>query len=250
MRALWKLTVVQAKLYLREPIGAFFTLLFAPLVLILFGFIYGNDPQTAFGGLGSMDVSVPAYTGMIIGTVGLMSVPISTAARREAGVLRRFRATPLRPLTYLITDVLISFLMTLLGILLLFVVGKVAYDVRFEGRLLSVLAGVCLGASAFFSLGYVIAGLAPSARVAQVVGMVVFYPMMFLSGASIPLELMPETVRNVSRFLPLTHVVTLLKGLWFGEAWGEHLTELAVLVGVLLVCGAVAARTFRWEPGR
>ena len=248
MRALWKLTVVQFKLYLREPIGAFFTLLFAPLVLVLFGFMYGNEPQTMFGGLGSMDVSVPAYTGMIIGTVGLMSVPISTAARREAGVLRRFRATPLRPLIYLITDVLVSLVMTLLGILLLFLVGKLAYGVRFEGHLLSVLTGVCLGAFAFFALGYVIAAVAPSARVAQVVGMVVFYPMMFLSGASIPLELMPETVRNVSRFLPLTHVVALLKGLWFGEAWGEHLTEVAVLVSVLLVGGVVAARTFRWEP--
>ena len=247
VRALWKLTLVQAKLYLREPLGVFFTLLFAPLVLVLFGFMYGNDPQPMFGGLGSMDVSVPAYTGMIIGTVGLMSVPISTAARREAGVLRRFRVTPLRPLIYLVTDVLVYFAMTLLGILLLFVVGKIAYNVRFEGSLLSVIVGIGLGMSAFLTLGYILAGLAPSARVAQVVGMVLFYPMMFLSGSSIPLELMPEGVQKVSRFLPLTHVVTLLKGLWFGEGWGEHLTEVAVLVGVLVVGGIVAARTFRWE---
>ena len=247
VRALWKLTLVQAKLYLREPLGVFFTLLFAPLVLVLFGFMYGNDPQPMFGGLGSMDVSVPAYTGMIIGTVGLMSVPISTAARREAGVLRRFRVTPLRPLIYLVTDVLVYFAMTLLGILLLFVVGKIAYNVRFEGSLLSVIVGIGLGMSAFLTLGYILAGLAPSARVAQVIGMVLIYPMMFLSGSAIPLELMPEGVRNVSRFLPLTHVVTLLRGLWFGEGWGEHLTEVAVLVGVLAVGGIVAARTFRWE---
>ena len=192
-----------------------------------------------------------AYTicpaGMIVGTVGLMSVPISTAARRETGVLRRFRVTPLRPLVYLVTDILVYFAMTLLGILLLFVVGKIAYGVRFEGNLLSVLVGIGLGLSAFLALGYILAGLAPSARVAQVVGMVLFYPMMFLSGSSIPLELMPEGVRNVSRFLPLTHVVTLLRGLWFGEGWGEHLPEIAILVGVLAVGGIVASRTFRWE---
>ena len=247
MRALWKLTLVQAKLYLREPIGVFFTLLFAPLMLILFGFIYGNDPVPMFGGRGSMDVSVPGYVGMIIGTVGLMSVPIGTAARREAGVLRRFRATPLRPLTYLITDVLVYFAMTLLGILLLFLVGKIAYDVRVEGDLLSVVAGICLGTFAFLALGYVLAGLAPTARVAQVVGMVIFYPMMFLSGSAIPLEVMPEAVRSVSRFLPLTHVVTLLKGLWFAEGWREHLTEVAVLVGVLVAGIIASAKTFRWE---
>nr|HID12199.1 ABC transporter permease [Anaerolineae bacterium] len=247
MRALWKLTFTQAKLYLREPLGAFFTLFFAPLMLILFGFIWGNDPDPYFGGRGTIDVSVPAYMGLIIATVGLMSVPIATSAQRESGVLRRYRATPLRPATYLVADVLVYFVMTILGILLLILVGKIGYDVRFEGSLISVMAGLCLGASAFFGLGYVLAGLAPTARVAQVVGMVVFYPMIFLSGATIPLEVMPETVRNVARFIPLTHVVTLLKGLWFGEPWGEHLTEVTVLVGMLVAGVVVAARTFRWE---
>ena len=247
MRALWKLTLIQAKLYLREPIGAFFTLLFAPLMLILFGFIYGNDPMPMLGGRGSMDVSVPAYTGMIIGSVGLMSVPIGTAARRETGVLRRFRATPLRPIVYLIADVLVYFVMTLLGILLLFLVGKVAYNIRFEGNLFSVLAGISLGAFTFLAIGYFLAGLAPTARVAQVVGMVIFYPMMFLSGSAIPLEAMPEGVRNVSRFIPLTHVVALLKGLWFGDSWGEYLAEVGILIGLLVIGMVVSARTFRWE---
>jgi ABC-2 type transport system permease protein len=247
MQGLWRLTVVQAKLYLREPVGAFFTLLFAPLVLILFGFIYGNDPEPLFGGRGSMDVSVPAYTGMIVGTVGLLGVPIATAARREAGVLRRFRATPLRPVTYLVSDVSVNLGMTLLGILLLFVVGKLAYNVRFEGNVASVLASICLGAFVFLALGYVLAGLAPTARVAQVVGMVLFYPMMFLSGAAIPLEVMPEGVRQVSRFLPLTHVVTLIKGLWFGNGWGQHLSEVAILAALLALTLAIASRTFRWE---
>jgi len=79
------------------------------------------------------------------------------------------------------------------------------------------------------------------------VGMVLFYPMLFLSGATIPLQELPEAIRSFSKFLPLTHVVTLLQGLWFGEPWSDHLTEVAVLVGIL-VAGAVAmAWTFRWE---
>lgn len=247
MRALWNMTKVQAKLFLREPIAAFFALAFAPLVLILFGFIYGNEPVAEFGGRGSMDIAVPAYTAMIVGTVGLMSVPIATAARREAGVLRRFRASPLRPLTYLISDVIVYLAMTLLGIILLFAVGKIAYNVRFDGNVLSVLGGISLGAFAFMALGYVLAGLAPTARIAQVVAMVLYYPMMFLSGASIPLELMPAGVRNAARFLPLTHVVTLVKGLWFGGSWGDHLTEVAVLGAILVVGVVVASKVFRWE---
>jgi ABC-2 type transport system permease protein len=247
VRALSKLTWVQTKLYLREPVGAFFTLLFAPLVLILFGFIYGNDPVQMLDGRGWMDVTVPAYVGLIIGTVGLMGVPIATAAAREKGVLRRFHASPLRPLTYLVADVTVYLGMTLLGIVLLFLVGRIAYNIHIDGNLISLLAGICLGAFSFMALGYLLAGVAPTARVAQVVGMVLFYPMMFLSGAAVPLEVMPEGVRNVARFLPLYHVVTLVKGLWFGDGWGKHLVAVGVLGGMLIVGTALSARLFRWD---
>jgi ABC-2 type transport system permease protein len=247
MRALRKLAIVQAKLYLREPVGVFFTLLFAPLLLIMMGFVFGNAPDALFGGRGQLDVNVPAYTALIIGVVGLITLPIGAAGRREAGVLRRFRATPLGPLTYIASDVLVNFVMTLLGILLLLLLGTVVYHVRFEGDLLAMMAGICLSAFAFLALGYVLAGVAPNARVATVTGNVLLFPMMFLSGTTLPLEMMPEGVRNASRFLPLTHVVTLLRGLWFGESFGEHLVEVAVLAGVLVVGTAIAAGTFRWE---
>lgn len=147
----------------------------------------------------------------------------------------------------MLSDVAVYFAMTLLGIVILVLVGKLAYNVRFEGNLFSVLGAVSLGAFAFFALGYIIAGLSATARVAQIVGMVIFYPMMFLSGAGMPLEILPAGIRSISRFLPLTHVVTLVRGLWIGESWGQHLTEVAVLVGVLAVGLLVSVRTFRWE---
>ena len=71
--------------------------------------------------------------------------------------------------------------------------------------------------------------------------------MVFISGATWPLEFLPQAVQNVARFIPLTYVVALLKGLWFGESWGEHLTDVAVLGATLAVGVIVAARTFRWE---
>jgi ABC-2 type transport system permease protein len=248
MRALWKLTLVGAKLYLREPVAAFFTIVYAPMMLVLFGSIYGNAPSPLFGGRGTMDISVPAYIGLIIVTVGLMSVPIGMASRREAGVLRRYQATPLRPVIYLTADVLVYFGMTLLGVVLLILTGrKIGYNVRFDGNVVSVLVGFSLGTLSFFALGFLIASLAPTARIAQTVGIVMAFPMMFLSGATIPLEVLPATVREIARFIPLTHVVTLLRGLWVGEAWSKHLTEVAVLVGLLVIGTAVSAKTFRWE---
>ena len=247
MRGLKQLIYINIKLYLREPIATFFTLAFPPLLILLFGTMYGNDPSPLFGGYGTMDITMPAYSALVLGTVGLLSVPITTGGYREQGILRRYRATPLRPLTYIIADVLTNLLITLIGMVVLVAVGWLLYKVQFEGHILSVLIAVILGGLSMFAVGYLIASVVPGARTAQVVGMVIFYPMMFLSGASVPLEIMPETVRRISKFLPLTYVVSLLRGLWFGNGWGEHLTEVLVLGGVLVVGAGLAARFFRWE---
>jgi ABC-2 type transport system permease protein len=247
MRSFTQLFYTNLKLYLREPITAFFTLAFPVMLVLIFGSIYGNQPTLLFGGYGSMDVCMPGYTALILGSVGLLTVAINTSSFREAGILRRFRATPLPPFTYILADVATNLVMTLIGMAGLVIVGWLLYRVRFEGQPASVLLAVVLGGLAMFVIGYLIASLAPTARTAQVVGMVIFYPMMFLSGAGLPLEILPPTIRRIADFLPLTYVVKLLRGLWFGEGWGQHLVDTAVLVGILVVCTALAARLFRWE---
>ncbi|GAG59073.1 unnamed protein product, partial [marine sediment metagenome] len=128
MKSLFKLTVVEMKLYLREPIATFFTLAYAPMLLLLFGFIYGNEPATHFGNRGFIDIMLPAYVALIIVTVGLMSVPIATAEDREKGVLRRFYSTPASPAVYLFSNIFVYYLMSLAGVILLFLVGKFVYN--------------------------------------------------------------------------------------------------------------------------
>ena len=247
MNSLIKMTWVETKLFLREPVGAFFTLAFPLMMLFLFGSIYGNEPSEIFGGLGTIDISIPAYTAMIIATTGLVGLTITISAYREHGILRRLRTTPIRPLTILMVQVIVLFGMTTLGMLLLVAAGKIVYNIRFSGNLLSVFGGFALSSLSFFALGFIIAGIMPTARTAQVVSMVLLYPMLFLSGAGFPRELLPEAIKKVSTFLPLTHVVTLLRGLWIGESWGQHTTEVLVLGAVLIVGMLVSSYTFRWE---
>jgi ABC-2 type transport system permease protein len=247
MKSLWKMTWVETKLFLREPVGAFFTLVFPLMMLFLFGSIYGNEPSQYFNGYGTIDISVPAYTAMIIATTGLMGLIITITTYREKGVLRRLRTTPLSPLVVLAAQVIVLFLMTLFGMILLVIAGKVVYNMRFEGNILSVLAGFVLSSLSFFAFGFILAGLMPTARTAQVVGMMLLYPMLFLSGAGFPRELLPETIKNISTFLPLTYVVNLLRGLWIGEAWSQHITEVIVLSAMLVIGVLISAKTFRWE---
>jgi ABC-2 type transport system permease protein len=247
MRALIKLAIVQTKLYLREPIGVFFTLAYGPLLLIMMGFIFGSEPQAILNGLSQLDISVPSYIAMIIGLGGLTAIPIGVTTRRENGVLRRFYATPLRPLTYFLADILAPFVVTLMGAVLLIAVGLLVYHVRFDGNWLSVTGGICFCMLSFFGLGYALSGIFPNTRVAVVVGNVLIIPMVMLSGAMVPLEVMPASVQNIANYVPLTHAVYLLRGLWFGESWGQHMVSVAVLGGVLLISMIVIGLTFKWE---
>ena len=247
MRGLSKLTWVEMKLFLREPTMAFFTLAFPLMILFLFGSIYGNKPSRFFGGLGSVDVSVPGYAAMIIATSGMLSLNITMASQRELGILRRLKATPLWPQTILTAQVAVILLMTIVGMMLLVVAGKSVYDMRLPGNPLNVLAAFLLSSLSFFAFGFVLAGFSASARAAQIIGMALFYPMLFLSGAAIPREVLPETVRYYAQYLPLTHVVTLIRGMWFGDSWSMHSTEVLVLAGLLIAGVIISAKTFRWD---
>lgn len=245
MKIFLKMTWTEFKLNLREPLSTFFTLVFPLLLLVVFGSIYGNEPDEFLGGYGSVDVSVPGYIGMIVGTIGMLGLPLTLANYRDQGILRRLRATPVKPGQILWSQVAVNVVMTVVGIVLLVAVGRGMYDLQVPEATLAIIPAVMLGAFSFFAVGFVLAGVMPTARSAQAVGMALFYPMLFLSGAAIPRQLMPETVQRIAEFLPLTHVVIILEDLWFLGKW--NMVSLAVVGGILVVCLLVSRRTFRWE---
>lgn len=245
MKQLWKLTWIELKLQLREPLAAFFTLVFPLMLLVVFGSIFGNEPEAFLGGFGQVDLSLPGYIGMIIGTIGMLGLPITLANYREQGILRRYQATPLRPSAVLWAQVAVNVLMTALGTAILFVAGRLLYDLRPPMVTLAMIPAIAISALSFFAVGFMMAGVMPTPRSAQAVGMALFYPMLFLSGAAMPRQIMPETVQRVAEFLPLTHVVILLEDLWFAGDW--NLASLGVVCAMLVVGLVVTRMTFRWE---
>ncbi len=250
MKSFLKMTWMEAKLFLREPANAFFTLLFPLIMLFIFGTIYGNKAAPSIpgaSGQGTIETLIPALIAMVIGMTGLMSITMTMASYRENGILRRLSTTPVSSLLVLFAQVVVVFVMTTLGMLLLILAGKLVYHVQIEGNLLSLLGGFVLGSLSFFSIGFILAGIMPSTRTAQIVAMVLLYPMLILSGAAWPRELMPATVQKISSFVPLTYVVNLLRGLWMGESWNAHLLDAGILVVMLLLGMIISTRTFRWE---
>ncbi|MBE0409461.1 MAG: ABC transporter permease [Anaerolineales bacterium] len=248
MKSLYKMSWMEAKLFMREPISVFFTLAFPLIMLFIFGTIYSNVPVEQGSGIPEgIGGLIPAFMSMVIGITGLMGITITMATYRENGILRRLRATPVTPLVVLTAQVAVVFTMTALGALLLVVAGMLVYQVRFEGHFISMASGFVLSSLSFFSIGFILAGTLPTARTAQIVALVLLYPMLILSGAAWPRELMPTTVQKIADFLPLTYVVNLLSGLWAGSPWENHLLDIGVLAAILLLGVIISARIFRWE---
>jgi len=247
MRSFLKLTWMEMKLFLREPQAAFFTLVFPLILLFVYGAVYGNAPSPMFGGRGSVDVSVPSYTALIIAVSSLISLPIILSTYRETGILRRFKTTPLRPLALLAADVIVVFTMTAFGMVLLIAAARIFYGLKFTGDAAGFGLAFILSCLSIFSLGFILAAVIKTARTAQITGMAFFFPMIFLSGATIPIEIMPAKVQALSRFIPLTYVVRMLKGLWFGQEWSRFAGEAALLLALTAVALAVTVKIFRWE---
>lgn len=247
MQGWLKLTWVEAKLFLRNPLAAFFAIAFPLLLLFLYGSIYGNNPLPLFRGHGMVDVYAPAYIAMVIATNGLLTVPNAIATYRENGVLVRLQATPLRPLAILLAEVTGNFLMTIIGALLIIVAGKLVYNLQFLGNPLSMFAVFTLSCLSFFAFGFVLASILPTAYSVQIVAYLLFFPMLFLSGVGYPTQLLPQGLQQIANFLPLTYVVKLLQGLWLGDSWGNHLKDVLILGALLVVSVIISAKFFRWR---
>lgn len=244
MQALFKLTYTEFKLLLREPVAVFFTLAFPVLIVLLFGSIFGGYPVPGTQ-MTTIDLYTPAYTGLVIGTVGLIGLPTTLASYRERGILRRLRATPLGSTRILASHVLVNFVMTLAGIALLIATAALFLGLRMPHAPGVVLVAITLSSLSFFAVGFLVASLFPSVRVAQAVGQAVFFPMFFLSGAALPLNQMPGWMQSISDYVPLTYAVRLVQEVWIGEGW--NWTASAILLAVLVLASLLTARVFRWE---
>ncbi len=245
MSATFKMIWTEFKILLRSPMAVGFTVLFPVMLVVVVGLVWGNTPDPKLGGYGGLDAMVPAYFALIIVIAGLINLPISLAVRREQGILRRFQATPLRPALVLSSQILVNLLLTIIGALLLLIVGRALFNLRLPADPLAVAVAFVLSGLSFFAVSFIVAGLARTSDAARSIGLALYFPMMMLSGAAFPRASMPQAVQDASAWLPMTQVVTLLQDLWFGAGWNT--VAIVVLLGMLIAGVLIATRTFRWE---
>lgn len=247
MKAFFTMTLTELKLSMRTYVYVFFAFVFPPMMLLLFGGIYGNAPSDFYHGHGAVDVLTPAYIGMILAVSGIMGLPLGLAEYRQHKVLKRYKATPISTGTIMIPQLLVNGFMSIVGVVLLVIVGKLVFDLHFLGNGFYFVLAFFLSMAGIFSIGFLISATASNSRTATAIAYLVYFPMLFLSGATIPLQIMPEAVRVISKFLPLTYCVEILQGTWIGNSIGDFPTAIILLLAISGVCVGFSMKFFRWE---
>ena len=248
LRGLWKLTWIETKIFLREPLGAFGTIGFPVLVFLVLGRVAGRGlGPSSFAATGFIRVGLPVLASVLIAVSSVLSLVTIISIYREGGILKRLRATPLRPQTILTAHVIVKLMLTAATLALMVLAGKRYYPVGFHVPFFSFTVALLISTWSILSIGFLIASIVPTARFAQPIGAVILYPMIAVSGLFVPVESLPPALHAVARVVPLTYTVSLLEGIWKGDAWSAHVGDVAALAVVFVVCTALSAKVFRWE---
>lgn len=245
MRRFMVICNLELRLFTRDFFSFFFTLVFPILMLLLFGGIYGNTPVYDGADMRMMDISVPAYSVMVTGVTGLMSLPLTLAGYKEKKIYKRFDATPIGKKSILSAQILVNFLMTLAGISILIIAGKLLYNIQINGSFLSVVASILLSIAAMFSMGFFFTAICQDLKSTSLLCFLFYFIMLFLSGATLPDMLFPDTMKNISRLLPMTYAVDFVQGTFAGDSVSLHGKELLILGALTVICTAAGAVLYR-----
>jgi ABC-2 type transport system permease protein len=248
LRGLWKLTWIEMKVFMREPLGAIGTIAVPVLFFVVLGHFAGlrsGTPSLAVMGLSGADI--PVLVALLISVSAVLSLVTIIAIYREGGILKRLRATPLRPQTILSAHVIVKLLLTAATLGLMFLAGKRYFPPGAHVPWFSFTIALVISTWSVLSIGFLIASIVPTARFAQPIGAIILYPMIAFSGLFVHTSDLPPVLRAVERGLPLTYAVRLLEGIWNGDGWFAHLGDVAALTVLFLFFTAISARVFRWE---
>jgi ABC-2 type transport system permease protein len=247
VRGLWSLTWLEIKIFVREPLGLIGTVVIPVAMLMVLGRALGGRANPSDRLRSMLGEDLPIFAMILIALNAVLSLVTIIAIYREGGILKRLRATPLRPHTILTAHVLVKLFFTGVTVLALAAAGRRLYPVDLVVPWGSFSIALLLTTVSILSIGFLIASLVPTARFAQPIGTVLLYPMLGVSGLFVAVDSLPSAVQPIAHVLPLTFAVSLLRGIWTGDSWLAHGWDVAGLVAVFAICTALSARVFRWE---
>jgi ABC-2 type transport system permease protein len=239
---------VEQKLYWRSRELAFFTFIFPLVIFVLLGSVYGDDPIEEEGVSGS-EYLLAGLLGYGVAATAFAGLAILVVIRRESGVLKRLRGTPLPASAYVLAALGSTVVVFLVEAVALMLLARLMFDVPFPRQPVSVALGLLLGAVAFAALGVALTTFIRSAEGASAVISAIYLPMAFLAGSFWTTAAYPPVLEAIANVLPLTYFIHLMRDIILRQEqiWTNG-TDVAVVAAWGLVGLAVAAIRFRWEP--
>lgn len=236
----------EVRLFAREPGAMFWILVFPTLLMSILGLIPGfREADPELGGLRVIDLYVPVAILVAMIVAGIQTMPAVLSSYRERGILRRLAVTPARPSDLLIAQIVVHAAAVVMSVLLALIVGRAAFGVAFPAQPWGYAFAVLVTLAAALSLGATLAAVAPSVRIAQTLGTIVFFPMLFSAGVWLPVQAMPELLQRIVELTPFGAAARLLDETAAGGP--PDLGATAVVVGWTVVLTGMAIRWFRWQ---
>lgn len=242
MKPYLALTVVTLKLSVRERTVLFFNYIFP----LLFFFLFGQFAR-ARGSTGTMVGMVLVFA--ILGN-GLFGAGVRTVADREANILRRFKVAPIGPMPVLVASMITGWILMLPAIALTLLLAHYVYGVPWPERWASLLSILSLGTFAMRAIGLIVASVANTVSESNILVQLIYVPMLFLSGVTIPISALPGWAQEISRLLPSTYLFNSVNAVVVrAESLVQHLDAVASLLIATAIALVVSLKLFRWEKG-
>ena len=220
------------KISLRSMDMMIFGVLMPIVVVSILGVLYGNKPAFEGAHYTFFTQSFGAVASIGICATGAMALPLEISDYRNKKILKRFKVTPVSPAMILFVRVVINALF---------------FGFRMGGSLLKFLAAYFLVMLSIYSIGMMVAAIAPNIKAANLLCCVLYFPMLIFSGATLPYEVMPTALQKAADIMPLTQGIKLLKAATLGLPVNDVLLPILVMIALSVVCITVSILFFRWE---
>jgi ABC-type multidrug transport system permease subunit len=231
------------QLTVRDRLVLFFNYMMPLIFFIAFG--EGFGAATSSGAMAQV-VTMVLMLG-VLGT-GFFGGGMRATAEREAGILRRFRVAPITPAPILVGSLLTGWLVFLPTVIFFLVIARLRYGMAVPEHALSLIVMVSAGVLAFRGIGLIIASVVNSMAESQVVIQLLYLPMLMLSGATIPLNILPDWLQSVAQFLPSTHLYLGMQNILVREqSLADNMVALGALILTTLIALLLSVKLFRWE---
>lgn len=245
MKRFLKLYLIEQKLGLRSGDVIVFGIAMPVGIMVLIAMIAGN--KMAGEGYTYLESSFASLIAVGICASAFMGVPLTIVDYRDKKILKHFFATPCSPMWILGSDVLCCAMNAMISAVAVSFVAIVCFGYHMRGNVVLFIGAWLLTMISMFSIGLLLASLCRTVKSVNAATSLVYFPMLFLSGATIPFELFPAGLQKVASFLPLTQGIRLMKAISMGISTDSVWKIALLLTGITCVCGFVSVKTFRWE---